>query len=100
MSAGIYLLLNAEFIAIVQILIYAGAVTVLILFALMLTRTSNLRTNSNPNNKQWWLRAIIIALVCVGIIAADTLSRYSTARAGNSSYPSVSPVHTACILPP
>ncbi|MEW5759617.1 MAG: NADH-quinone oxidoreductase subunit J [Candidatus Thermoplasmatota archaeon] len=36
--AGIYILLNAEFIALVQILIYAGAVTVLILFAIMLTR--------------------------------------------------------------
>ncbi|MEO7001164.1 MAG: NADH-quinone oxidoreductase subunit J, partial [Ktedonobacterales bacterium] len=30
-AAGIYILLNAEFIAIVQILIYAGAVTVLVL---------------------------------------------------------------------
>src|SRR5712672_834138 len=76
MAAGIYLLANAEFIAIVQILIYAGAVTILILFALMLTRTSNIQTNSNPNNKQWWLGAIISALVCVGIIAAVTLSQY------------------------
>src|SRR6266700_2693226 len=40
MAAGIYLLLNAEFIAIVQILIYAGAVTILILFALMLSQYS------------------------------------------------------------
>jgi len=100
MAAGIYLLLNAEFIAIVQILIYAGAVTVLILFALMLTRTNNLRTNSNPNNKQWWLGAIISALVCVGIIAAVTLSQYSTARAGNAPYPAYAPSHSACILPP
>ncbi len=37
MASGIYLLLNAEFIAIVQILIYTGAVSILILFALMLT---------------------------------------------------------------
>ncbi len=42
MAAGIYLLLNAEFIAIVQILIYAGAVTILILFALMLTRVQDM----------------------------------------------------------
>src|SRR5438034_8426394 len=59
MAAGIYLLLNAEFIAIVQILIYAGAVTILILFALMLTRTSNIQLNSNPNNRQWWLAVIV-----------------------------------------
>ena len=55
MASGIYLLLNAEFIAIVQILIYTGAVSILILFALMLTRTNNLQLNSNPTNKQSWL---------------------------------------------
>ncbi len=70
MAAGIYLLLNAEFIAIVQILIYAGAITVLFLFALMLTRTNNLQFNSNPNNKQWWLAGIISALVGLAIIFA------------------------------
>lgn len=36
--AGLYILLNAEYVAVVQILIYAGAVTVLILFAIMLTK--------------------------------------------------------------
>lgn len=36
--AGIFILLNAEFLAAVQILIYAGAVTILMLFAIMLTQ--------------------------------------------------------------
>ena len=36
--AGVYLLLAAEFVAWVQVLIYVGAVVVLVLFALMLTR--------------------------------------------------------------
>ncbi len=36
--AGIFMLQNAEFLAAVQILIYAGAVTILILFAIMLTQ--------------------------------------------------------------
>ena len=36
--AGCYLLLAAEFVAWVQVLIYMGAVVVLLLFALMLTR--------------------------------------------------------------
>lgn len=35
--AGIYVLLNAEFLAAVQVLIYVGAVTVLLLFAIMMT---------------------------------------------------------------
>jgi NADH:ubiquinone oxidoreductase subunit 6 (subunit J) len=97
MAAGIYLLLNAEFIAIVQILIYAGAVTILVLFALMLTRTSNLRGDSNPNNRQWWLAAIISTLVGAAIIFAATLSQYSTAHGGGgTAYGSTA----ACPLPP
>jgi NADH-quinone oxidoreductase subunit J len=36
--AGLYLLMSAEFVAWVQVLIYVGAVVVLLLFGLMLTR--------------------------------------------------------------
>ena len=68
-AAGIYILLNAEFIAIVQILIYAGAVTILMLFAIMLTQNSMAR-NSNPFSGQWWLAGIICVLLGGGIIYA------------------------------
>jgi len=40
--AGIFILLSAEFLAIVQILIYGGAVTILILFIMMLTRVRDM----------------------------------------------------------
>src|SRR5947209_6173959 len=73
MASGIYLLLNAEFIAIVQILIYAGAVTILILFALMLTRTNNISTNSNPTKRQWWLDALICTHVGAESNFGDTI---------------------------
>ncbi len=85
MASGIYLLLNAEFIAIVQILIYVGAVTILILFALMLTRSTNLLTNTNPNNKQWWLAVIISALVGAAIVYAETTSPHVAALTGNAA---------------
>lgn len=39
MVAGIYILLYAEFLAAMQILVYAGAVTIMIVFALMLTQS-------------------------------------------------------------
>jgi NADH-quinone oxidoreductase subunit J len=42
--AGIFILLSAEFLAIVQVLIYGGAVTILVLFAMMLTRVRDLPT--------------------------------------------------------
>ena len=36
--AGLFVLLSAEFLAVVQVLIYAGAISILIIFAIMLTR--------------------------------------------------------------
>jgi NADH-quinone oxidoreductase subunit J len=36
-TAGLYLLLSAEFLALVQVMVYAGAVSVLVLFVIMLT---------------------------------------------------------------
>ncbi len=39
--AGLYLLLNAQFIAVVQIIVYAGAIMVLFLFVLMLLNTEH-----------------------------------------------------------
>jgi NADH-quinone oxidoreductase subunit J len=40
--AGVFILLAAEFLAIVQVLIYGGAVTILLLFAMMLTRVRDM----------------------------------------------------------
>jgi NADH-quinone oxidoreductase subunit J len=36
--AGLYILLNAQFLGVVQVLVYIGAIGVLILFAVMLTK--------------------------------------------------------------
>ena len=99
MAAGIYLLLNAEFIAIVQILIYAGAVTILILFALMLTRFTNQENNiTNPNSRGWPLALIISALVGVGVIFASTYTR-STAPVGQAAVPAYGAAGSVCSLP-
>src|SRR6202162_1925549 len=73
MAAGIYVLLNAEFIAIVQILIYVGAVTILILFALMLTRIEG-QPRTNPTNRQWPIALVICALVGATIVFAEVTS--------------------------
>ena len=98
MAAGVYLLLNAEFIAIVQILIYAGAVTILILFALMLTRVENQDQVTNPNSKTWWAALIVSALVCLGVIFASTFA-HSSVLSGTAA--AVAGYGTnACQLPP
>ena len=54
--AGLYLVLLAEFLALVQVLIYGGAVIIVVLFAIMLTRNSEYPRISD--NKQWPLAAI------------------------------------------
>lgn len=54
--AGLYILLSVEFLALVQILIYGGAVMVLVLFALMLTRVSDL--GESPDGGQRPLAAV------------------------------------------
>ena len=48
--AGIFALLSAEFLAVVQVFIYAGAISILILFAVMLTR--DVRTANTPSRMQ------------------------------------------------
>ena len=53
--AGIYLILFAEFLAIVQVLIYGGAITIVLLFAIMLTRTAEYPRITD--NRQWPLAA-------------------------------------------
>ena len=54
--AGIYLLLFAEFLALVQVLIYGGAIIIVLIFAIMLTRSAEYPRTSD--NKQWPLAAI------------------------------------------
>jgi len=62
--SGIYILLQAEFIAATQIIVYVGAVTVLVLFAIMLTHRSY-DADSNPTNSQWIGAAAIAGLTVV-----------------------------------
>jgi len=65
--ASLYLMLEAEFLAIVQILIYIGAIAVLILFAVMLTRGMMRSADSNIN-KQWAWAALAIGTLFLAMI--------------------------------
>ena len=68
--AGLFLLLLAEFLALVQVLIYGGAITIVILFVIMLTRVQEFRVMKD--NPQWPL-AIVAALAVFGLLAAATV---------------------------
>lgn len=65
--AGLYVLLSAEFLAAVQILIYAAAVTIMLLFGLMLTRIKRgqIKTLDQPQKGL----AILAAVPVLGLLA-------------------------------
>ena len=64
--AGMYALLGAPIVAAAQVLIYLGAISVLILFAIMLTQAGDANLPS-PFHRQVWAAALV-ALVVVGLI--------------------------------
>src|SRR5437868_2774165 len=79
--AGMFVLLGAETIAAFQVLIYVGAITVLILYGVMFTKFSD-RPRALFFQRQTPLAAVFVAAVAipVAIIALSSPSRESTAR--------------------
>jgi NADH-quinone oxidoreductase subunit J len=56
--AIVFVLLQAGFLAAVQVVLYIGAIAILIIFAIMLTR--RVMQDTGPQiNRQWWLAAIL-----------------------------------------
>lgn len=65
---GLYILLSAEFVAGIQVLIYAGAITVLILFAIMLTEGGT-GLGGRQRNEQAAIGAAVAAAMAALLIA-------------------------------
>jgi NADH-quinone oxidoreductase subunit J len=62
--AGIFVLLNADFLAAAQILIYVGAISIVIILAIMLTREY---TTGSPSNRLR-IPALLITLIFFGLL--------------------------------
>ncbi|MEJ5248515.1 MAG: NADH-quinone oxidoreductase subunit J [Caldilinea sp.] len=67
-AAGVYIIAEAEFIGVSQVLIYVGAISTLITFAIMLTRGMMFGATS-PRNRQWGTAAIITSLTFLVLVA-------------------------------
>jgi NADH-quinone oxidoreductase subunit J len=61
-----YALLNATFLAVVQVVVYIGAIAILFIFAVMLTR-KDMRDQGPQMNPNWWVGALLSVLVFVGL---------------------------------
>lgn len=73
--AGFYVLLEAPFLAAAQLMVYIGAISILIIFAIMMTRRL-MSTDESPFNSQW-VGALIGALLMLGLILFVVLAVFS-----------------------
>ncbi|NWF62991.1 MAG: NADH-quinone oxidoreductase subunit J [Chloroflexi bacterium] len=83
--AVVYALLNANFIAVVQVVVYIGAIAILFIFAVMLTRR-DMRDTGPQMNKNWWAGALVAALTFAGLVSL--LQEWSGFSKTASDFPS------------
>ena len=66
--AGLYILLNAQFVAIVQVIIYAGAIVVLFLFVVMLLGMEHAEETPDLRRYQWIAAVLLGLLLLAGVV--------------------------------
>lgn len=71
--AGLFMLLEADFLAMVQLLVYAGAISILLVFAIMLTRRPEGKMQESNPFGRYALPAGVVALFLFLAIAALVL---------------------------
>ena len=94
--AAIYVLLNAQFIAAIQVLVYAGAIMVLFLFVIMLLNLGHAESDLRGPS------SVAATLVIVGLLAVELLALIHYTPAGwPTSCPSgpPSPIRRRCSSP-
>ena len=71
--AGLYVLLEAGFLAVAQVLVYIGAISILVIFAIMMTRRL-MQTHESPFNSQpvWGLVGAALAFVLLTLVVIRT----------------------------
>jgi NADH-quinone oxidoreductase subunit J len=77
--AGIYVLLGNPLIAATQVLVYIGAISILVLFAIMLTQTKNAPTRLVFQTQAW---AAALAAVAIAVLIAVTVTATTWPSAG------------------
>ena len=82
--AGVFLLMFAEFLALVQVLIYGGAVVIVVLFSLMLTRIQDFENLTD--HRQWPLAAVISVGVFALLVASVVTTRVRTVERQNVEF--------------
>jgi NADH-quinone oxidoreductase subunit J len=72
MTAGVFVLLSSEFLALVQILVYGGGITILVIFALMITQLRHARGPLDGPQKPFAAVAALALALVIGIMTYET----------------------------
>ena len=72
MTAGVFVLLSSEFLALVQILVYGGGITILVIFALMITQLRGVRGALDGPQRPFAFVAAGALAVVLGVMAFRT----------------------------
>ena len=71
-TAGIFLQLHAEFLFVVQVILYAGGIMVLFVFVIMLINL-DVSLHQIQFNRQWWLGLLLALVVGAQLVLAVTI---------------------------
>ena len=111
--AVLYAILQAGFLAVVQVVVYIGAIAILFIFAVMLTRR-DMRDQGPQTRSNWWIAALLGLLILAGLVfliitqpdvertaavipaGVDTLRNLGTALVSPDAY--VLPFEVASVL--
>ena len=96
--AGLYFLLAAPFIGLMQILIYVGAVSVLIFFAIVITGASREARDRSSTSKEKRFLAVLAGLVPASFLAM-TITKYSMITSNTPTQVSIEDLGAALLGP-
>jgi NADH-quinone oxidoreductase subunit J len=83
--AMIYLQLDAEFVGFAQLLVYVGAIAILIVFAVLLTRGDEVRPGHSQSSPSWMagvaVAVLVLAAMAMAILLSPSLHRLAPSAA-------------------
>src|SRR5688572_15206756 len=82
--AALYLKLNAQFVGLAQVLVYVGAVAILIVFAILLTRSDDQAPRSTVVSPGWGF-GVAIACAAFSVIAGAIVTSTASTPGGTAA---------------
>ena len=97
--AAFYLWAGAEFVAFAQVLVYVGAISMVVLFAVLLTRRSRADLSVAPDSIARAVMALLVGGAALGVLWGAVLGSKSAPQTGQKASPTVREIGTQLMGP-